>query len=179
MKKVLHTLAILLTLLTLILYILYKQYHTSLLLTLTITFGTTAYHFDLRLAVGLVVSSIMKNKADYHKKWYHPLSFETGLYEILKVKKWKEKMPTYDSSTFSLKYHTLDEIAQSMCQSEIVHQFNALLSFVPLFLIPLFGQPIVFTITSIIAACLDMIFIIMQRYNRPRIIRLIERKESK
>lgn len=68
MKKVLHTLAILLTLLTLILFILYKQYHTSLLLTLTITFGTTAYHFDLRLAVGLVVSSIMKNKADYHKK---------------------------------------------------------------------------------------------------------------
>lgn len=33
-------------------------------------FGTTAYHLGMRLLVGLLYNLIMKNQADYTKKWY-------------------------------------------------------------------------------------------------------------
>ena len=40
----------------------------KIFLTLTITFGTIAYHFVMRLVLGLFFNRLMKNKADYTKK---------------------------------------------------------------------------------------------------------------
>ena len=97
----------------------------------------------------------------------------------MKVKIWKDKMPTYDADTFSLELHSMEEIVMAMCQSEIVHEIIAVLSFAPLFLAIRFGTFWIFFITSILAAGFDMMFIIMQRYNRPRIVRFIDRAERK
>ena len=41
-----------------------------------------------------------------------------------------------------------------------------------------FGAYPAFIITSILSAALDMVFVIMQRYNRPRIIRLMQRQRK-
>lgn len=179
MKKIVETIAIILTLLTITLILLYNYYPLDLVLTLTITVGTTAYHFDMRIIVGYIVDNIMHNKADYHKKWYQPLEFESKLYDILKVKQWKDQMPTYNPDTFSLKSHTLEEIVQSMCQSEIVHEIIMILSLLPIMFIPIFGAALVFVITSVFASMIDMMFVIMQRYNRPRLIKLIEKRKSR
>lgn len=54
---------------------------------LAITFGTTCYHFSMRLAVGYTLNHRMHNKADYRKCWYQLQPFEKRLYQILKVKK--------------------------------------------------------------------------------------------
>ena len=62
-----------------------------------------------------------------------------------------------------------------MCQSEIVHELIFVLSFVPIIEIVWFGTPLVFIITSILAALYDLLFVIMQRYNRNRILRLKSR----
>lgn len=35
----------------------------------------------------------------------------------------------------------------------------------------------VFIITSVLSCMFDMIFVIMQRYNRPRLVKIIERKK--
>ena len=48
-------------------------------------------------------------------------------------------------------------------------------SFLPVFAAIPFGSLPVFVITSVLAACYDAIFVVMQRYNRPRIMRLIEK----
>lgn len=178
MKKVMHIIALIVNILTIVFVVLYDQLQLDILLTLAITLGTTAYHFDMRLLVGIIVDCIMHNKADYHKKWYQPLKIETRLYEILKVKSWKDKMPTYSPDLFSLEKHSLEEIVQGVCQSEIVHEIIVILSFVPILVIPIFGADMVFIITSLLAACLDMMFVIMQRYNRPRIVKLIEKRNK-
>ncbi len=66
-----------------------------------------------------------------------------------------------------------------MCQSEIVHAVIILLSFVPLPGTIPFGAFPVFLLTSLAAALTDTVFVIVQRYNRPRVIRLAEMQEKK
>ena len=147
-------------------------------LSFAITFGTFFYHFAMRLLVGHLVNHIMRNKADYHKPRYQLRPFEAKLYKWLKVKKWKGSMPTYDPSVFDPKLHSWDEIAQAMCQAEIVHEVIAVLSFLPLFAAIPFGTFPVFLLTSLLAAAYDLSFVIMQRYNRPRILRFIDKERT-
>ena len=141
-----------------------------------ITFGTCFYHFAMRLLVGHLVNHRMRNKADYRKPWYQLRPFEAKFYKWLKVKKWKGNMPTYDPGVFDPKLHSWVEIAQAMCQAELVHEVIVLLSFLPLFAAIPFGAFPVFLITSLLSAMYDFSFVIMQRYNRPRILKFIEKE---
>jgi hypothetical protein len=50
-----------------------------------------------------------------------------------------------------------------------------LLSFLPLLAAIPFGAFPAFLITSLAAACFDTVFVIMQRFNRPRLIKLIQK----
>ena len=179
MAKTMKVTALLSVVVTILMTILYKQFTSAFCLTLAITFGTISYHFVMRLLVGKIVDQVMDNKADYNKKWYQLHSFEKPLYDILKVKRWKGKMPAYAPQLFDTKEHSLDEIVQAMCQAEIVHEIIVPLSFLPLLTVPLFGSFGVFLITSILAAAFDLMFVIMQRYNRPRIIRILRRNHKK
>ena len=83
-------------------------------------------------------------------------------------------MPTYDSTLFSPQKHTWDEIAQAMCQAELVHEVILVLSFAPIIATVWWGAFAVFLITSIFAACMDLSFVMMQRYNRPRVLQMIK-----
>ena len=144
----------------------------------TITFGTFFYHFVMRLAVGYGINAIMKNKADLRKRWYQLRPFELRLYKALKVKKWKSGMPTYAPDTFDPKQHSWEEIAQATCQAEIIHEIIIGFSFLPLLAAFAFGEFWVFFVTSVIASMYDLTFVIMQRFNRPRIIKLIAKERA-
>ncbi len=148
-------------------------------LTMAITCGTIAYHFCIRLLVGFIVDRIMHNRADYHKPFYRVGKAENNLYKLIKVKKWKNRMPTYSPDTFSPEKHTWSEIAEATCQSEIVHEINVVLSFLPLAAVHLFGSFLVFLLTSIGAATFDLMFVIMQRYNRQRIIKIADKEKAR
>lgn len=147
-------------------------------LTLAITFTTISYHFCMRLVVGFVYDRVMNNQADYSRAWFRVSDMENRIYRFLKVKKWKHKMPTYDPDAFSTEKHTWDEIAQAMCQAELVHEVIAVLSFVPIIMTIWWGAFEVFLITSILAACIDLSFVMMQRYNRPRVLLLYHKRRN-
>lgn len=156
--------------------VLFKATDKDIFLTFSIISGTTAYHFWMRLFVGPICSCIMINKADYKRRWFREKKWEKSLYKRLGVKKWKNKMPTYEPDMFDTSKHSLDKIARSMCHAELVHEICFVLSFVPIFFIPMFGAPAAFIITSIVSACVELAFVIMQRYNRPRILKIYERR---
>lgn len=147
-------------------------------LTLTIASGTTFYHLGVRLGISALYRAGMRNRADYTKQWYRPRAWEAPLYRFLRVKAWKGKMPTYDIGSFSRGEHTWEEIAQAMCQSELVHETNIVASFLPVLASRQFGAFGVFLITSVCAAAFDLLFVILQRYNRSRVIRLLEKRRS-
>lgn len=140
-----------------------------------ITFATTCYHFTMRLAVGACVDRIMKNRANCSTAWFIEKSWEAKIYNLLQVKKWKKRFPTYDPSLFDIKLHSIGEIAQATCQAEVVHEVIIVFSFLPLLAAIPFGAFPVFLITSVAAACFDVVFVIMQRFNRPRLLKLIRK----
>ena len=154
--------------------LLYGLFARGWLLSCAITFGTTAYHFIMRLIVGAVIP----NTFDYRHKWFQPRFWEASLYSKLQLKRWKANIPTYDPTLFSLTHYTLEQVVTHMCQAEVVHEVIVLLSFLPLLLTFVFGSFGVFFITSLLAAALDTVFILLQRYNRPRIIRLLQKRAA-
>lgn len=142
---------------------------------LAITFGTFFYHLAIRLAAGYLIDAKFHNHMDYTKGWFKERAFEPKLYKKLKVKKWKKRFPTFNPQDFQLENRSVEEIVQVTCQSEIVHEVNMGLSFVPVIFSVWFGSFAVFVITSLLACLYDSVFVIMQRFNRPRLMRLLRK----
>lgn len=156
--------------LTFLFYLLYLYFKQSILLSLAITFGTTCYHFSMRLLVGTLVP----NRFNYQHPWFQTRQFEAKLYKKLQLKQWKTQMPTYNPKLFSLQDNSLEQILCNMCQAEVVHETIIPLSFIPLLFSSVLEGFWPFLITSVLAACLDSLFVMLQRFNRPRIMKMLE-----
>ena len=179
MAKRMKQTAFIVTAITLFCVAIYIHTGNGTVLTLAITFGTTSYHFIMRLLVGFSADLFLGNHVNYRRRWFQVGTAEQKLYHIIQVKKWKGKIPTYNPEFFDSRLHTWDEIAQATCQAELVHEVIILLSFIPILASIPFGALSVFMITSVLAACYDTMFVIMQRYNRPRIVKLIEKQKTR
>lgn len=153
---------------TVIFILLYKFFGGDIFLSTSISLGTVFYHFAFRIAVGNIcdkaidVSSYQRNEKHYVGKK------EMNFYSYIRVKKWKKFIPSYDNSQFDPTLHTWMEIEGAVYRSEIIHKINAVLSFIPVFLSIYFGAFWVFLITSAAGAAADIIFVIVQRFNRGR-----------
>ncbi len=154
----------------------YRNSGPEWLLPAAITLGTTAYHLLIRIIFGGAVNWVMRNRANPQNSWFRLRSWEPALYRRLRVKVWKEYLPTYVPTLFSFQLHTPEEIAGAMCQAEIVHELGAIASLAPLAAIRWFGSWPVFLITSLASMSLELALVAIQRYNRPRVLRLITRQ---
>lgn len=146
--------------------------------TVTISVGVTLYHFVMRLAVGTVVNLIMKNKANHNSIWFREKRFENKLYKQIRVRKWKKHLPTYSPDTFDTGRKTVEELVGATCQAELVHEIIMVLSILPIFSIPLLGGAAALIITSVLAMLFDSLFVILQRYNRPKLVRVMGRFQN-
>ena len=164
---------------TAVLALAYRYLGLGWMLTAAISCGTTAYHFLMRLAVGYAVPKLTHYDFDYHHPWFRPRNWEGGFYKKLKLHRWKGSLPTYAPDQFSLKDLSLHRIIQNMCGAEVVHEIIMVLSFLPLLVVPALGAFPVFLITSVCAAAFDGLFVMAQRYNRPRVARIYEKREAK
>ena len=142
---------------------------------ITISIGVTLYHFAMRLAVGTIINFIMKNKADHKNVWFREKSFETKFYKMIGVQKWKKYLPTYSPDTFDTSQKTVKEIIGATCQAEIVHEIIMALSLLPMILIPFLGGATALIITSVLSMLFDSLFVILQRYNRPKLVKIMTR----
>lgn len=146
------------------------------------TFGiiamTICYHFTVRLVIGGLFDFFLKNNVNYRRKWFAERDFEKNLYKKLRVKKWKKILPTADEGLFSLEKKTPEQVIMAGCQAEIVHECCAVAGLLSMFLAFPFGYFWVFFGTSVAAALCDLAFVAIQRFNRPRLMKLIERKSA-
>ena len=156
----------------------YKNiYNNKIILWTGITTFTIMYHFWVRIIMGNV-SKLFKKHINYNQWWFKERSFEKGLYKMLRVKEWKGKALTYNPETFSLKENSLEQIANTMTKSEVDHWINEVISITTIFFSIIWGQFFIFFITALAAMIFDSQFIIIQRYNRPRIIKVLERSKK-
>ena len=144
--------------------------------TLAIVASTTFYHFAMRLAVGGIVNGLVKKDINYNNFWLRQKKWEGKVYKALHVHGWKDKMPTYSPDNFNLA-NGLGSVIQATCVAEIVHTIIIPLSFLPLVVAIIMhadlSDIIVFTVTGVIAGLVDLFFVIIQRYNRPRLIKAL------
>lgn len=145
----------------------------NICISIAITLGTIFYHLAMRFVVGYS----MPHSFSYEQKWFKERAFEKNLYKRLGVKKWKKHLPSFSPQTYSLEHHSYKEIANTTCRNEVIHGVDVILSLVPLLFSIKFGSFFAFLVTSIIAGMCDLTFVILQRYNRPRIVRLISRSK--
>ena len=124
------------------------------------------------------ISKLFKKHLNYKQKWFKERKFEKKLYKFLHVKDWKDKALTYNPESFSMKEHSLEEIANTMAKSEVDHWINEVISLSTLLFIIPWGLFWAFSISAIASMIFDSQFIIIQRYNRPRIVKLLERKNK-
>ncbi len=145
----------------------------DILLWVGITAFVIMYHLWMRIIMGNVSKLF---KVNYNQWWFKERTFEKKLYKILKTKKWKDKTLTYNPELFSVKEYSLEDIANTMSKAELDHWINQLISLSTLLFALIWGQFWIFLATAILAMAFDGQFIVIQRYNRPRIIKLIKRQ---
>lgn len=173
-KKTVLSITFIIFILTVLFSILNAVTQNSVYLTLAITFGTAFYHFAMRLITGKLTG----HNFNYNSFWFKEKSFEKKLYKAIKVKKWKNKLPSFNPQTYMVNNIPLESIVNTMCRNEVIHEIIAVLSFVPILFSLVFDETLVFIITSVIACLFDLIFVVMQRYNRPRVIKLLNRQRK-
>lgn len=161
------------------LFLIYARFGGAIWFTLAVASATGTYHIVMRRWVGNFWNAVLHNHADYRRRWFRVSQREARLYQKLRVRRWKNKMPTNDPESFSPKTHSWDEVAQTMCQSELVHETSVVLSFLPLLAVPWIGGFFAFLSTSVLVAAVDTLFVMMQRYNRGRIVRLLDRQQDR
>lgn len=153
----------------------YRNINKTLVILWTgITAFTILYHFWGRIIMGNV-SKLFKKHISYKQKFFKERKFEKKLYKLLRVKDWKGKALTYNPEFFSLKEHTLEEIANTMCKCEVDHWINEIISLSTLLFAICWGKFWIFAISAFVAMIFDSQFIVIQRYNRPRIVKILEK----
>ena len=177
MKKKMEKITLDLAVLSVLFVTLRVMYRGELFLILSITFCTALYHFAMRLFVGEICNKFIEPNLNCNSKWFKEKKFEKKIYKLLKVKKWKKFAPTYSPESFSLEKNSKEDIIRTMCGAEVVHELIIVFSFLPIIFSGLLDSFYEFLFTSIIAALVDSVFVIIQRFNRPRVIKLLKRSE--
>lgn len=157
---------------------LYRYTANRLIEILSIALLMCFYYFAVRTVIAPIVSTIFykcSDKLNYNNSFFREKKIEKPLYKILNVKRWKNKMITYNPDAYNIKNHTLDKIVLETCLSEIIHVVLIFLNFVPLLFAIHYGYFVVFLIASILMVCFEIMFIIIQRYNRPRLLKLMQK----
>ena len=137
---------------------------------------TIMYHLWMRLIMGNV-NKLFNIK--YTQWWFKERAFEKKLYKFLRVKKWKGKALTYNPELYSVKDNSFEDIASTTAKSETDHWINELISLSTVLFSIWWGAFWIFFVTAIIAMLFDAQFIVIQRYNRPRLVRMIEREKKR
>ena len=174
-----YTVIVITVIVSIICFILYygNIYKNNIILWTGITAFTIMYHFWVRIIMGNV-SKLFKKHINYKQWLFKERKFEKKLYKILRVKDWKGKALTYNPESFSLKEHSLEEIANTMAKSEVDHWINEAISLSTMLFAIIWGKFWIFCLTAVAAMIFDSQFIIIQRYNRPRIVKILEKKSK-
>ncbi|NJP40561.1 hypothetical protein HCH52_05795 [Oscillospiraceae bacterium HV4-5-C5C] len=149
-------------------------------------FLCVAYLFSIGLLSNLLGDFIPRDRMNYQKKCYQSRPWEKGgkIYDHLSIRKWKDKVP--DMSKIRSKMlpkklsenrtsQSLDRLIRETCVAETVHKALILLGLGCILIWRGKGG----VLLSFLWALGNCLYIMIQRYNRPRLIRLLVQSGSK
>lgn len=174
MKKIYFSVLIGSALLSLLCFICGSVTGRTIFRTLALAFGVLFYHIAMRL----VVAHLVKHGYNFKNVWFSEKPFEKTLYKKLRVRRWKKRLPSGNPASYSIENRTLFDIVQTTCRNEVIHEVSALFSLLPILLGFRYGAWGAWIVTSVFGSLCDLPFVCMQRYNRPRLVRLLERTQK-
>ena len=147
----------------------------------------------LRSVIYLVAISLLSNllggcisrnfRADAFP--FKPYAFERDgrIYDKLHIRKWKNKVPDMSKYLRSLPRKALEDpscgrvrlLVQETCVAELVHTILILMSLVVLIYWPDWRTVLLVLVYDVVG---NLPFIMIQRYNRPRLLRLAQKLEQ-
>ena len=157
----------------------YRIYRLGWMLSCAITFCTVAYHLVSRIVVPILLNLLFHGNYNFRSHWFSTWKWERGFYRSMGIRKWKIKKLTYRPDRFLVRKRPLDDIASYMCHAEVSHEVGGVLSLFSLFFSIPFGAFFIFASTGIAGVFLDMGFVAIQRYNRPRVVAILDWQKSR
>ncbi|MDE7230769.1 MAG: hypothetical protein K2N56_09855 [Oscillospiraceae bacterium] len=157
-------------------YKLFVDNRNDVCLFMGILFMTAAYHLIVRLVIGTFGDAALEKGIDPDNHWFADSNAEQSVYRAIGVKSWKNKLPAPEPWKFSVKRRSLEDIVAESCRTEVVHEAGVIASLLSVLLTVPFGYLWFFILTAVLGGIFDLVFIIVQRYNRPRLMRTAAKK---
>ncbi|MEE0859329.1 MAG: hypothetical protein U0M12_07685 [Acutalibacteraceae bacterium] len=154
---------------------------------LYITLLLALFWVVINVTVPWLVRFLVPKRFFNENKWlFKERKFEGPLYRKIKVSKWKDKLPDAgklihfqrDSLPCDIDEAYINRFIMECCIAELGHLSVGIIGFTSLFFVFLIpGNDKlehlgVFLLLSILDFAIQMLFVIIQRYNRPRLIKL-------
>lgn len=159
---------------------LYVRNGTEVFLIIGVIAMSVSYQLIVRLFIGIVCEGLFKDGVDYDNSgWFETSDSEEGFYRRLNIRRWKGRLPEFEETDFSLKKHGVENLIIETCRTEVRHEVNMIASFVSLFLGVFFGRLWIFFVIALVSALIDFVFVAVQRYNRPRMIKIASKQRRK
>ncbi len=127
------------------------------------------YQVITRLLAGTICEGVFENGINSSAEWFNTSEAEERLYGFLGIKYLKRNLPKFERTDFSLTRQSIQDIIDTGCEIEVEHEVNILVSMLGMLLTVPFGQTWVFVLFAVGAVLYDLLFIAVQRYNRPRL----------
>lgn len=149
---------------------LFVKTRSDVLLVIGLIMMNAAFQLISRLFIGTLCEGAFENGVNSSSDWYKTTEFEERLYGSLMIKKLKAKLPKTENTGFTLKKSGVQDIIDSGCIVESEHEVCILTSMLGILLAIPFGYVGLFIAAAVIGVVYDLLFVCVQRYNRPRLI---------
>ncbi len=123
-RNVFKCITILFSALATICFVIYLKISTVFWLSMMIVTLATSYHLIIRIVVGTLIDLVTYKGINIESAWFKERKFETKLYKLFKVKRWKHIIPAWQPENFSFRYYDFKKILENMCAAEIIHERN-------------------------------------------------------
>lgn len=152
----------------------------------TILVDSLAWFF-FHMGISIAMLKISDSFFETHETWFHTWEWEKSgaiWQDIFFVQSWKHYLPdgsfflrsAYNKSSIANAYlPTLEKLLLEMRRAEMTHW----LSMLPAFLFFFWNPPWAGWIMILYAILMNIPFIIVQRYNRPRLERIYRKKQKR
>lgn len=129
--------------------------------------------------------ALPRKNFDYHMFPYHPFNWERDgkIYLGLRIQYWKDKVPDmsrYITKMFRKKITVmrspeyLEDLIRETCVAELIHWGLIFIS--PIYMVLLDGP--LGAVGALLFAVGNLPFVLIQRYNRPRLVQLVARQRQ-
>lgn len=149
---------------------LFVRMKTTVFLIFGIVMLNVAFQFIARLIIGTICEGVFENGINSSSHFFKTSAFEERLYGTIGIKKLKKQLPNSDRTSFSLQRQSIQDIIDAGCEIEAEHEFCMAASLLGVLLAIPFGNVWLFAAVAVLAVLYDMIFVMIQRFNRPRLI---------